>query len=121
MVKGNKKIILLIGNASCHKVTTSLSNIEVKFLPPNTTALIQPLDQGIIHAFKYQYRQIIVKKQLCAIEKGKTVPDYLKSVTILDALNFVKRAWWLVKPETIANCFKKVRILSVKSFHLFLI
>ncbi|XP_061402003.1 jerky protein homolog-like [Musca vetustissima] len=53
------------------------------------------------------YRQIIVKKQICAIERGKTVSEYIKSITILDALHFIKRAWWLVKPECIGNCFKK--------------
>lgn len=41
MVKNNKKIILFIDNASCHKVTINLSNIEIQFLPPNTTAVIQ--------------------------------------------------------------------------------
>lgn len=118
MVKEKKKILLFIDNASCHKVTKSLTNIKIEFLPPNTTALIQPLDQGIIHAFKYQYRQILVKKQLCAIEKGKTVPEYIKALSILDALHYVKRAWWLVKPETIANCFKKVNKLSIMHFSI---
>lgn len=46
-------------------------------------SIIQPLDQGIIHAFKHRYRQIIVKKQLCALKMGRTVPEYLKPITIL--------------------------------------
>ena len=109
MIKIKKDIILFVDNATCHKTTKELEKISVQFLPPNTTAIIQPLDQGIIHSFKCQYRQIIVKKQICAIEMGKTVPEYLKSISILDALYFIKRAWWLVKPECIINCFKKVR------------
>lgn len=44
--KKNKKILLLIDNASCHKLNFTPENIEVLFLPPNTTSLIQPLDQG---------------------------------------------------------------------------
>lgn len=109
MEKLNKKIVLFVDNASCHKTTMDLDNIELIFLPPNTTSIIQPLDQGIIHSFKSHYRQIIVHKQICAIEKGLTVPEFIKSVSVLDALHFIKRAWWLVTPETIVNCFKKVK------------
>ena len=38
-----------------HRVTPSVlmgDNIKVAFLPPNTTALIQPMDQAVIAAFK---------------------------------------------------------------------
>lgn len=119
MIKLNKHIVLFVDNASCHKTIIELSNIEIQYLPPNTTAIIQPLDQGIIHAFKCQYRQIIVRKQLCAIESGKTVSEYIKSISILDALHFIKRSWWLVKPETIENCFKKV-ILNILNMFMFL-
>lgn len=31
-------------------------------MPPNTTAVLQPLDQGIIHCVKVGYRRILVKK-----------------------------------------------------------
>uniref|UniRef100_A0A914VDN8 HTH CENPB-type domain-containing protein n=1 Tax=Plectus sambesii TaxID=2011161 RepID=A0A914VDN8_9BILA len=54
----NRKIVLVADNASCHKlVDVKLTNIEVVFLPPNTTCLIQPLDQGIIHNLKVFYHQ----------------------------------------------------------------
>lgn len=34
-----------------------LMNTEICFLPPNTIAKLQPLDQGIIAAFKVRYRK----------------------------------------------------------------
>jgi len=34
----------------------TLSNVQVLFLPPNTTSRIQPMDAGIIAAFKKRYR-----------------------------------------------------------------
>lgn len=105
--KLNRKIILFVDNASCHK-SINLEHINLHFLPPNTTCLIQPLDQGIIHTFKMYYRQIIVKKQLSALERDLSIQEFYKSVSLLDALYFIKRAWWLVRPETISNCFRKV-------------
>lgn len=103
----NRKIKLFADNASCHK-TPQLKNIEVQYLPPNTTAILQPLDQGIIYTFKTYYRQIIVKKQISALEREVSIPDFYKSITLLDVLFFVKRSWWLVNPGTISNCFRKV-------------
>jgi hypothetical protein len=52
-----RKVILLMDNASSHKVNRTLSNVKVHFLPPNTTAHIQPLDAGIISAFKRHYKR----------------------------------------------------------------
>ncbi|XP_055843843.1 tigger transposable element-derived protein 6-like [Episyrphus balteatus] len=77
----------------------------------NTTSIFKPLDQGIIHCFKAYYRQIIVRKQLLAIENGLTIKQFSKSITILRALMYIKRAWWLVKPDTISNCYQKAGFL----------
>ena len=38
-------------NCSAHnldRITKNLSQIRVEFLPPNTTSVLQPCDQGII-------------------------------------------------------------------------
>ena len=39
----------------------SLTNIELVYLPPNTTAHLQPMDAGIIHSFKAKYKQEFCK------------------------------------------------------------
>ena len=33
-----------------------LTNIKLIYLPPNTTAHLQPMDAGIIHSFKSKYK-----------------------------------------------------------------
>ena len=50
----NRNILLLADNAPTHIIneTIQLSNINVHFLPPNTTSHLQPLDAGIINSFK---------------------------------------------------------------------
>ncbi|GFY38846.1 HTH CENPB-type domain-containing protein [Trichonephila inaurata madagascariensis] len=57
--KLESRALLLIDNASSHP--TNLSDlitcipVEVVFLPPNTTAFIQPMDQGAISNLKAYY------------------------------------------------------------------
>lgn len=56
-----RKIILFLDNAASHPRDLKLENIEIIFLPPNTTSVSQPLDQGIIKCFKSYYRTAILK------------------------------------------------------------
>jgi len=63
---------LLIDNVGGHNC---LTNVKDHFLPPNCTSVIQPLDQGITHAFKNKYRKLIVKFMLlCAEEEREYTP-----------------------------------------------
>jgi len=67
------KILLLLDNATSHKSDDEISEqfpfLRIEFLPPNTTSLIQPMDQGVIANFKRIYlskswRQVIIKKNI---------------------------------------------------------
>ncbi|GAU95610.1 hypothetical protein RvY_07200 [Ramazzottius varieornatus] len=49
--KQNRKILLLLDNASGHNVD-NLSHVRLVYLPPNQTSRIQPLDQGTIKVFQ---------------------------------------------------------------------
>ena len=49
------KTLLLLDNATSHSVTKMISNVTVKFLPPNLAYEVQPLDQQTIPAVKLQY------------------------------------------------------------------
>ena len=60
-------------NASCHSLygvqhkqlsgfmTLPITNMSVVFLPPNCTSVVQLLDQGIIVAFKLQYKSKLLE------------------------------------------------------------
>ena len=52
-----QRVLLLLDNCTSHKLgSLDLLNVDVHFLPPNTTSKIQPMDAGIIMSFKKHYR-----------------------------------------------------------------
>ena len=108
MVKADRKVCLLLDNCSAHNVDTdSLKETELIFLPPNTTSVIQPLDQGIIRNFKHYYRKRVLSKLLNHMDSDMnlTVRDAAKNISILDAVYYTASAWNQVGVETIQNCF----------------
>ena len=51
-----KKVILFLDNCSAHpsedELVSADGKITAKFLPPNVTALVKPMDQGVIESIK---------------------------------------------------------------------
>ncbi|XP_028666328.1 jerky protein homolog-like [Erpetoichthys calabaricus] len=99
---------LLLDNCPAHPPAEMLKSrdgkIFVYYLPKNTTSKIQPLDQGIISVFKANYRWEMIKSM---VEEDKSVPMFLKTVRIKEALYLSESAWGAIKPETIQNCWTK--------------
>ncbi|GES73564.1 CENP-B homolog protein 2-like [Rhizophagus clarus] len=65
-----RKILLLVDNAPVHALYegVELTNIEIKSLPPNTTAHLQPCDKGIINSFKTHYRKLLLQNRIKAFD-----------------------------------------------------
>ena len=84
------------------KVST-IKNVTIEFLPPNTTLKLQPLDQGIIWSFKTEYHKELVQRLISVIEDGEKPP----SITVLGAMRIVSYAWNCVMEKIIKKCFKK--------------
>ena len=108
MDKNNRKVCLLLDNCSAHYVDTSnLKATELVFLPPNTTSVIQPLDQGIIRNFKHYYRSSMLQKVIGKIDSDDslTAREVAKNINVLDAVHDISSAWKRVGAETIQNCF----------------
>ena len=114
-----RKVILLIDNFSAHNsgldmITSDhdiiFTNVVVRFLPPNATSVCQPLDQGIIRAWKAHYR-----KQLLDYICNEYDHDRDPNITmhVLRAIRWGNKAWYDdLSSTTISNCWVKSRVLG---------
>ena len=114
MISKNRKILLFMDNAGCHpeELRTKFSNIQICFLPPNTTSILQPLDLGVINNFKVHYRQLFLRYVISKIDEVDKASDVVKSVNLLSAIRWVALAWSQVTADTISKCFRKAGILD---------
>ena len=55
-------------------------------LPPNTTPLIQTMDQGVLEALKRRYRRSMLQKLLLQDQAGQSVIECIKSINIKDVV-----------------------------------
>jgi hypothetical protein len=81
----------------------TLSNIQLEFFAPNMTSHIQPLDQGIIRAFKAIYHQNYLRHVMVRVDAKE---DDIWLIDQLTAMHHIYTAWSLVKSTSIANCFR---------------
>jgi hypothetical protein len=107
---GNEHVLLILDNCPSHKINgLVLSNVDVHFLPPNTTSKIQPMDAGIIMSFKRHYCHLHIKWILNQIERGEDIKDL--KMNVLQAIQFIIKSWEEVSPQTIHNCWCHTKIL----------
>ena len=60
MGRKGRKVLLFLDNATSHS-DVHLCNVNLKFLPANTTSILQPLEHGIILAMKRKYRKTQIR------------------------------------------------------------
>ncbi|UYV84147.1 TIGD4 [Cordylochernes scorpioides] len=108
MAGQHRQIILLLDNCGAHPPDMQgLTNTRIAFLPPNTTSMLQPCDQGIIRIFKMIYRTRLMRKYLTAYDAGTALTINLKQ-----AVDIISVAWNGVLPATISNCWHHSGIIK---------
>ena len=101
-----RNVVLIVDNCPAHPTIEDLSNLKLIFLPPNTTSVTQPMDQGVIRCLKAHYRKRLVKLVLCNLDSNKPLPK----ISLITALQLLVSAWNEVSKATIVNCFRKSKI-----------
>ena len=107
---GDQHVLLLLDNCPSHKIDgLVLSNVDVHFLPPNTTSKIQPMDAGIIMSFKRHYCHLHINWILKQVEAGNDIKNL--KMDVLQAIKFIIESWKEVSPQTLYNCWHHTKIL----------
>jgi hypothetical protein len=105
------RVVLLIDNAPGlpENVMFDHLNVEILFLPPNTS-LLQLLDQGVIAAFKTYYISRTFTSLQNEMEKGSslTVSQSWKNYNIAVCLINIKESVEEVKESNINTCWWKL-------------
>ncbi|KAK8774506.1 hypothetical protein V5799_010962 [Amblyomma americanum] len=99
--RDKRKVLMIVDNCPAHGDVEGLEAIRLEFLPPNTTAVLQPLDQGVIKCLKMNYRKLLLKRMLICMDNSMSY-----SVTLLSSVGMLADAWSAVTSATIRNCFQ---------------
>uniref|UniRef100_A0A8C9CI81 Tigger transposable element derived 6 n=1 Tax=Phocoena sinus TaxID=42100 RepID=A0A8C9CI81_PHOSS len=110
MKQAERRILLLIDNCSAHNMLPRLERIQVGYLPSKCTAVLQPLNLGIIHTTKVLYRSHLLKQILLKLNSSEDQ----EKVDIKQAIDMTAVAWWSVKQSTVVKCWQKAGITPVE-------
>ena len=88
------KSFLIIDNMSGHPQTISIEDekVQVVLLSPNTTSMLQPLDQGTIRCVKASYTRQVFEMFRAAIDADPNLKamNCCISFSIADAISSIK-------------------------------
>ena len=103
------KALLLLDNAPSHPDLPTLvskdGNIKALFLPPNTTSLFQPMDQGVIEAMKRRYRKALLQK---LDQDGRSIIQFVKQISMKDVVYMTAAAWEDIPSLTLTKSWNKL-------------
>ncbi|KFD65021.1 hypothetical protein M514_22738 [Trichuris suis] len=105
-----RSVLLVVDNCPSHPRVKHLTNVTLKFLPPNTSSKTQPLDQGVIKTIKAEYRTQLLQWVIRKTEVTSSsveVTSTPESINALDAALWISSCWNKVQPEAVRKCFRR--------------
>ena len=79
-------------------------------LPPNTTSVLQPMNAGIIAAFKCRYKRCQLQHAIRMIDMHTCKKPY--AIDQLTVMTWCRSAWEEMIPSVIRNCWKHTGIVK---------
>ncbi|XP_017797943.1 PREDICTED: jerky protein homolog-like [Habropoda laboriosa] len=78
---------------------------KIMFLLPNTSSLIQPMEQGIISKCKKLFRHKLLQR---ALKYNGGIPDFYGDYDIKDCIDLVNESWGSITAVNIYNAWNKI-------------
>ncbi|GBM25870.1 Tigger transposable element-derived protein 1 [Araneus ventricosus] len=111
-----KQALLVLDNAPAHPpnleddILEEFKFIKVLYLPPNTTPVLQPMDQQVISNFKKMYTKHMFRHCFEVTENTNlTLREYWKDhFNIVVCLRMIDQAWMSVTTRTLTSAWKKL-------------
>lgn len=120
------KALLVMDNAPAHprdleeELAEDFPWLTVEFLPPNTTPLLQPMDQQVIANFKKLYTKELFQKCFQMVsDTDLTLTEFWKEhYNILSCVGLIEKSWANVSLRTLRSAWKKVwpKIIKERDF-----
>ena len=105
------KAVLLLDNYSAQPDEEELifadGKVIAKFLPPNVTSLIQPMDQGVLVAIKCRYRRKILEELVFQDNNGTSLFNFLRGIHLLKVSEMIAASWNEIQPKTLQLLWRK--------------
>ncbi|XP_064100870.1 tigger transposable element-derived protein 1-like [Macrobrachium nipponense] len=110
------KALLILDNAPAHPpgleddILEEFQFIKVLYLPPNTTSILQPMDQQVISNFKKLYTKHLFRRCFEVTENTNlTLREFWKDhYNIVICLRIIDLAWQGVRRRTLNSAWKKL-------------
>jgi hypothetical protein len=84
--------------------------VKIAWFPANATSVLQPMDMGVIYTFKSHYRRFLMQSLILNVQKADSSYTLVRSVSVMDAVNWIGLAVKKIKAETAKKCFAKAGI-----------
>ncbi|GFX10629.1 jerky protein homolog-like [Trichonephila clavipes] len=106
------KVLLILDNAPCHPLVEILNVIDddfsVMYLPQNITALVQPMDQGVIEKLKKIYRKQVLRRLHLAENEQESVAVFAEKLNMKDACFVLAEVWDSLERQSLKNAWNKL-------------
>ncbi|MPC31054.1 Tigger transposable element-derived protein 4 [Portunus trituberculatus] len=106
----NRTIAIILEDCPAHSDPKGLSNVQLFFLPTDTTSRLQPLEHGVIHTLKSLYRRTMLERMVGTLEAGRRY-----EITLREAMEVLQQSWRQIKSELIVESFKQAGLQAAQN------